>query len=121
MSLLPVLDNRRFHEIRELMGDQLAPTIESYAADSKRLVSDIMQAFESTNAKDMVLPAHTLKSSSGQFGALRLAETARSIEQGAKMARSPAEIIALSLYISKLESQLQETLKMLEYASKQSS
>jgi HPt (histidine-containing phosphotransfer) domain-containing protein len=58
--------------------------INSYLADAAVLLDTIQQAFNQQNGKELVQSAHTLKSTSAQVGAVRLAELCRQIEEMAK-------------------------------------
>lgn len=55
-----------------------------FREDGQKSVSAIEEAMRSANAAALVLPAHTLKGESLQFGAQPLAELAESIEVSAR-------------------------------------
>lgn len=78
------LDTATFNQFLEMMGDDATDLvhelIETYITESTSLVSTLATAFEQENFPLLEKTAHTLKSTSAQFGALPLAEMCKDIE-----------------------------------------
>ena len=69
---------------REELGTGFIRMLSYFREDGQKSVSAIEEAIRSANAAALVLPAHTLKGESLQFGAQPLAELAETIELGAR-------------------------------------
>ena len=80
---LPVVVEAELDEARKMLGTGLARILVYYEEDGAKSIALIEQALSDENAAAMVIPAHTLKGESRQFGAQRLAELAEVIEQTA--------------------------------------
>ena len=67
-------------------GDQefVDELVDTYLAEGDRLIGDLVTAAESGAVSDLVLPAHSLKSSSQNVGALELGELCRRLEEEAR-------------------------------------
>jgi HPt (histidine-containing phosphotransfer) domain-containing protein len=69
--------------LREITGGDaafLVELIDAYFADTPRLLATMRQALATGDACALRRAAHTLKGSSGSFGALRLASLCRDLE-----------------------------------------
>jgi len=82
---LPVsIDPKALETIRALQQqgkpDLLARVINIYLEDSLRLLEELRQSLSEGNGPDLKRQAHSLKSSSANVGALRLAELCRELE-----------------------------------------
>ena len=66
-------------------GDQgfVDELVDTYVAEGERIVGELVTAAEAGVVADMVRPAHSLKSSSLNVGALELGELCRRLEQDA--------------------------------------
>ena len=66
-------------------GDQsfVDELVDTYVAEGERIVGELVTAAEGGAVADMVRPAHSLKSSSLNVGALELGELCRRLEQDA--------------------------------------
>lgn len=66
-------------------GDQgfVDELVDTYIAEGERIVGELVTAAEAGVVADMVRPAHSLKSSSLNVGALELGELCRRLEQDA--------------------------------------
>jgi HPt (histidine-containing phosphotransfer) domain-containing protein len=67
-------------------GDQgfVDELVDTYLAEGDRLVGDLVAASEAGAVDRLVLPAHSLKSSSQNVGALKLGELCRRLEEEAR-------------------------------------
>ena len=67
-------------------GDQafVDELVDTYLAEGDRLVGDVVAAAEAGAVGDLILPAHSLKSSSQNVGALALGELCRHLEEDAR-------------------------------------
>ncbi len=83
---LPVMDQATLGEVRAMMGNKFTELLSYFLEDSASYVQQIEEGIATGNAESVVLPAHTLKSSAKQMGAMQLAESARTIELAAREA-----------------------------------
>ncbi len=81
---LPVVAEAELAEARKMLGTGLARILGYYEEDGAKSIKLIEQALAAEDAAAMVIPAHTLKGESRQFGARRLAELAEVIEKAAR-------------------------------------
>lgn len=67
-------------------GDQafVDELIDTYLGEGARLVADLVAAAGAGDVAGLVLPAHSLKSSSQNVGALELGERCRALEEDAR-------------------------------------
>jgi HPt (histidine-containing phosphotransfer) domain-containing protein len=83
----PVLDRTTLDGIRQLddgSGRLLAQVIQLYVEGAPGLLGELRRGFDGHDVELVKRAAHTLKSSSGNVGALRLAELCRRIETAAR-------------------------------------
>jgi HPt (histidine-containing phosphotransfer) domain-containing protein len=83
----PVLDLNVIDELRASTGDDeafLHELVEAYVAEVADHIAGITAAAAAGDAAAIVRPAHTLKSSSATFGAMRLAALCRRIEEAGR-------------------------------------
>jgi signal transduction histidine kinase/CheY-like chemotaxis protein len=79
-----VIDDAVLRELQEIMDEDYLDLLRTYLRHAPELVEQIRKAIEGGDAAAMVLPVHSLKSSSANVGAMRLSELARQAEQLAK-------------------------------------
>jgi HPt (histidine-containing phosphotransfer) domain-containing protein len=75
-----VLDPARMQDLLTNLGDGLQDVIESYLDDTPRQIQKLQQAYEEGDWAALQRTAHSLKSSSGIFGATKLVALCRSLE-----------------------------------------
>jgi HPt (histidine-containing phosphotransfer) domain-containing protein len=89
---LPTFDRAAFDHLLEITGNDLEfvdELIDTYLADAS-LQLEAMQAAASTgDASALVRPAHSLKSSSANVGAMALADICRALEAAARTGDVP--------------------------------
>ncbi len=90
-----VLDQQVLEDLREVMEDEFAQLLRSYAQQAPSQVERIEAAARAGDIEAMVRPAHSLKSSSANVGAMQVSALAREIEQDAREARRTAAVSAL--------------------------
>ena len=67
-----------------MMGSDYQSLIRIYLEDSPKLIGQIQSALEKRDCQALVAPAHTLKSSSANLGAMALSDLAKTIERSAR-------------------------------------
>ncbi|MBK5265051.1 MAG: Hpt domain-containing protein [Alphaproteobacteria bacterium] len=104
-----------FAQTRRELGAGFVRILGYFREDGVKSVTAIEEAMRSRNAAALVLPAHTLKGESRQFGAERLSLIAEEIETVARRCveyhESPEELIE---QVVALRPTFDETLKLLE-------
>ena len=92
-----VVDWVYFEKSRAELGPGFIRILGYFREDGEKSVAKIEQAMHEHNSVDLVIPAHTLKGESRQFGAEPLAEVAERIENVARSCiethRFPDELI----------------------------
>ncbi len=92
-----VVDWVHFEKSRAELGPGFIRILSYYREDGAKSVSAIEQAMHSQDTVALVIPAHTLKGESRQFGAEPLAAVAELIEQTARLCvethRFPDELV----------------------------
>ena len=81
-----VLDLPTVANARKMLKGRYDEMVHVYLDTSEEYVTALKQAISAENIEDMIRPAHSLKSSSRQMGAAKLAEFAFEIEKAAKSA-----------------------------------
>jgi HPt (histidine-containing phosphotransfer) domain-containing protein len=83
----PPIDAATLANLLEATGGDQAfvdELVDTYLAEGDRLVGDVVAAAEAGAMGDLILPAHSLKSSSQNVGALALGELCRRLEEEAR-------------------------------------
>lgn len=87
----PLLDHAVIAELRDSIGGDeafLAELVETFLAEGAGLLDGLTDAAAANDPAAIVRPAHTLKSTSATFGAMRLAEICRGIEDAGRAGRT---------------------------------
>jgi HPt (histidine-containing phosphotransfer) domain-containing protein len=104
-----------FAETRNSLGPQLVRILGYFREDGLKSVAAIEEAMRLGNSAALVIPAHTLKGESFQFGAEKLGELAEGIEISARrfveMQQTPEELLA---QVVQLRPTFEATLNALE-------
>ncbi len=86
-----------FAETRGVLGEAFVRVLGYFREDGIKSVAAIEQAMRERDSTKLVLPAHTLKGESWQFGAEKLAELAEEIELAARhyveIRQGPEELV----------------------------
>jgi histidine phosphotransfer protein HptB len=80
----PLVNWTSFQQARTELGANFVRILSYFREDGIKSVSQIEEAMRAQNAAALVLPAHTLKGESSQFGAEPLSELAETIEMTAR-------------------------------------
>ena len=111
---LPLVDEAQLVEARRMLGGDMLRILGYFQEDGAKSIGQIEQAMATEQAAAMVIPAHTLKGESRQFGAQRLGDLAEAIEMAARRCVeqrcAPAEVAA---EVAMLRNCFQETLTAL--------
>jgi diguanylate cyclase (GGDEF)-like protein len=88
------VDLEVFDKLRDVLGDSLPHAVTPYLEDAPACLDELAQAVRSGDAEAARIHAHSLKGSSGNFGAKTLAQLAHEAEQFAS-AGQPESIVPL--------------------------
>ena len=104
-----IIDWVHFERSRAELGPGFIKILGYFREDGAKSVAAIEQAMHEKNSVALVIPAHTLKGESRQFGAEPLAEVAENIEQVARSCvethRFPDELVPEVVELRRLWSQ----------------
>jgi HPt (histidine-containing phosphotransfer) domain-containing protein len=81
------IDDATFANLVEMTGGDLAfvdELVDTYLEEGQRLVADLQAAAAAGSVEEMVRPAHSMKSSSLNVGALELGAVCRALEEEAR-------------------------------------
>jgi CheY-like chemotaxis protein len=81
---IPVLEMAVVEELRAIMGAEYQGLVKLFLEDAPSHIQRLQAAAAANDIPGMVAPAHTLKSSSANLGALALSAVAKRIEFGAR-------------------------------------
>lgn len=113
-----IVDWVHFEKSRAELGPGFIRILSYYREDGAKSVAAIEQAMHSQDTVGLVIPAHTLKGESRQFGAEPLATVAELIEQTARICiethRFPDELVPDVVKLRKLWN---ETIDLFEEAT----
>jgi HPt (histidine-containing phosphotransfer) domain-containing protein len=93
-----IIDHQAVENLRELNPDDpnfLRELVDLFLADIPARIAEIEKAIATQDASLLTRAAHTIKGSSGNFGALQLAKASLEIEQQGKTASFAAAAAAL--------------------------
>ncbi len=79
-SNFPILDHDIVNELKELMEDEFGSLMQIFLDDMPLKIAEIDAAVDQGNLGALYRSAHSLKSGSGNIGALQLSEVARRLE-----------------------------------------
>ena len=115
-----LVDWTAFARARSELGAGFVRILGYFREDGVKSVAAIEAAMRAQNAAAIVIPAHTLKGESRQFGASRLAELAEVIEKTARRCveehKAPGEVAS---EVAMLRGCFAETLEILKPATPQ--
>jgi HPt (histidine-containing phosphotransfer) domain-containing protein len=78
------LDAGVIGDLIDVMGDEFTDLVRVYLEDTPKAVALLEQAAASGQAAGIIAPSHSLKSTSANLGAIRLADLAKRLEHGAR-------------------------------------
>ncbi|MEM1133360.1 MAG: Hpt domain-containing protein [Pseudomonadota bacterium] len=111
----PLVNWSTFAETRSALGADFVRILGYFREDGTKSVADIEEAMRASDAAKLVIPAHTLKGESAQFGAERLAAVAEQIEMVARrcveLRQQPDELLQAVVMLREL---FEQSLQALE-------
>jgi CheY-like chemotaxis protein/HPt (histidine-containing phosphotransfer) domain-containing protein len=105
----PVLNREIVDDLREIMGEEFVALVRVFLEDAPGALQKLERAASQGEIDALVGPAHSLKSTSANLGALALSDIARTIEHGARQRTlsDPArEVAALGQEFRRVEAAL---------------
>ena len=110
-----VLDEAVISEVKDMMKDKFPTMLSYFIEDSEMYVKQTEEGFAANSAEEIVSPAHTLKSSSKQMGAMLLSDIAKDIEANAReIVNGNGELDNLKPRLPELKDALEKTLEALK-------
>jgi len=100
-------------ELEAVMGGDYVSLIQLFLEDAPKQIQQLEQAAAENNIHGMIAPAHTLKSSSANLGALALSAIAKRIEIGARgnvLNRPTVAVLMLEAEYKKAQAAFQKIL-----------
>ena len=113
-----VIDIEAVEEAKGILKGKYKQMIDVYFKNSTDYISEILEAIEDMNIDEMIRPAHTLKSSSKQMGAIMLSELAKEIEQITKQYEASDDPLPQET-LDKLRSLCNELMPLLTISDKE--
>ena len=115
----PLLDEDAVANARSILKDKYSGMVEVYITNSWERVEEIEKAIGDLDVEAAIRPAHTLKSTSKQMGALKLSDVAKELEYCAKAMHKDEEaedvsMDSLSGYLNQIRDLLARTKKAFE-------
>jgi signal transduction histidine kinase/CheY-like chemotaxis protein/HPt (histidine-containing phosphotransfer) domain-containing protein len=105
-----VLDQKVLHDLREVVEDELGAILRGFIDHAPVLQADLDAGLAGGDVTALVRPAHSLKSSSANVGAMRLSELARTVEHAARqgdMETSAQGVVAIRSELPRVLAALQ--------------
>ena len=84
LAVKPAIDRSIFDELLEVMGSEFAGLVDVYLEDTPKNIKILAQSAQRGQVEGMIAPAHSLKSTSANLGAIVLSDLAKKIEHGAR-------------------------------------
>ncbi len=94
-SNVAAINHEIIQDLLEMMGSEFTDLVKVYLEDTPKSLSMLERAAGEASLEGLVAPAHSLKSTSANLGALGLSEMAKRIEHGSRMGKLPADAIVL--------------------------
>ena len=79
-----IVDSARMQDLVSSLGEALQDVVDSYLEESPRMITEMERACQRGDWEDLERLAHSLKSSSGIFGARRMVNLSRALELSAR-------------------------------------
>lgn len=84
MTDVVIIDLAAINEAKETMKAKFPTMVQYFMEDSESYIESIREGIAAVSSERIVSPAHTLKSSARQMGAIRMSEIAKLIEMIAR-------------------------------------
>ena len=95
--LTPVIDSEVLAELRQVMGAEFKSLVQMFITDAAKYIRQLEEAATESDLTRMIGPAHTLKSSSANLGAMAVSAAAKHIEVGAREGALPRPAVAVAV------------------------
>ncbi|MCZ8167210.1 hybrid sensor histidine kinase/response regulator [Silanimonas sp.] len=92
-----VLDDDVLAELREVMGAEFGNLVQMFLVDAAKYIQQLEEAAAGSDLEKLIAPAHTLKSSSANLGAMAVSAAAKRIEVGAREGALPRPAVAVAV------------------------
>ena len=92
-----VLDDEVLAELRGVMGAEFGNLVQMFLVDAAKYIQQLEEAAAGSDLQKMIAPAHTLKSSSANLGAMAVSAAAKRIEVGAREGVLPRPAVAVAV------------------------
>jgi len=105
-----ILDQKVLHDLREVVEEEFGNILRGFIDHAPVLQADLDAGLAGGDITALVRPAHSLKSSSANVGALRLSELARTVEHAARqgdMETSAQGVVGIRSELSRVLAALQ--------------
>jgi len=89
------VDQEIIQDLLEMMGNEFTDLVRVYLEDTPKSITALEHAAQANDIEGLIAPAHSLKSTSANLGALGLSDMAKRIEHGARTRQLPAEAVLL--------------------------
>ena len=91
----PAINREIVDDLREIMGPEFESLVDVFLEDSPRAIQRLQSALDPLNVQSLIGPAHSLKSTSANLGAMELSALAKLIEIGArqKTIKEPGRLV----------------------------
>ena len=80
----PAINESIVNELIDVMGSEFTSLVKVYLEDTPKNLQILNSAAERGDVQAMIAPAHSLKSTSANLGAMALSDLAKLIEHGAR-------------------------------------
>jgi HPt (histidine-containing phosphotransfer) domain-containing protein len=110
MSEALIIDQTIMSEARAMMKAKFPTMVQYFLEDAATYIADIRAGIDEKSVEKIISPAHTMKSSSRQMGAMRLSDIAKDIEHLARdQLASGGDIMLFVSMLAALEHAMLET------------
>jgi CheY-like chemotaxis protein len=108
------LDADIVRDLLEVMGDEFTDLVRVYLEDTPKSIALLEKAAGAADNQGLIAPAHSLKSTSANLGALSLSELAKRLEHGARSSdlgnEAPMLVAELARTFARVHAELQALL-----------
>ncbi|HSN00682.1 MAG TPA: ATP-binding protein [Rudaea sp.] len=108
------LDADVVRDLLEVMGDEFTDLVHVYLEDTPKSIALLEKAANAADNQGLIAPAHSLKSTSANLGALGLSELAKRLEHGARVGdlgnEAPTLVAELARTFTRVHAELQTLL-----------
>ena len=108
------LDADVVRDLLDVMGDEFTDLVRVYLEDTPKSIALLEKAAGSADNQGLIAPAHSLKSTSANLGALSLSELAKRLEHGARAGdlgnEAPLLVAELARTFTRVHAELQSLL-----------